>query len=102
MFVLLSKLVFRVTYLYQDKAPDATGPLVPEVIIGHKGQSLVYVESSGSLLFIFLLALVVVYLVMAAQFESFVHPLVIMLTVPLAEWPERYRPIAATRSRFFS
>jgi multidrug efflux pump len=42
------------------------------------------VESSGSLLFVFLLALVVVYLVMAAQFESFRHPLVIMLTVPLA------------------
>ena len=75
--------------MYQDQAPEATGPLVPEVIIDHKGQSLLYVESSGSLLFIFLLALVVVYLVMAAQFESFVHPLVIMLTVPLAEWPER-------------
>ena len=58
--------------------------LPPEVIIDYKGQSLEYVESSGSLLFVFLLALVVVYLVLAAQFESFVHPLVIMLTVPLA------------------
>ncbi len=58
--------------------------LPPEVIIDYKGQSLEYMESSGSLLFVFLLALVVVYLVLAAQFESFVHPLVIMLTVPLA------------------
>jgi multidrug efflux pump len=58
--------------------------LPPDVIIDYKGQSLEYVESSGSLLFVFLLALVVVYLVLAAQFESFIHPLVIMLTVPLA------------------
>lgn len=58
--------------------------LPPEVIIDYKGQSLEYVESSGSLLFVFLLALVVVYLVLSAQFESFRHPLVIMLTVPLA------------------
>ncbi len=58
--------------------------LPPEAIIDYKGQSLEYVESSGSLLFIFGLALVVVYLVLAAQFESFRHPLVIMLTVPLA------------------
>jgi len=35
-------------------------------------------------LFVFVLALLVVYLVLAAQFESFVHPFVIMLTVPLA------------------
>jgi multidrug efflux pump len=58
--------------------------LPPEVIIDYKGQSLEYVESSGSLFFVFLLAMVVVFLVMAAQFESFLHPLVIMLTVPLA------------------
>jgi multidrug efflux pump len=58
--------------------------LPPKAIIDYKGQSLEYVESSGSLLFIFVLALVVVYLVLGAQFESFMHPLVIMLTVPLA------------------
>lgn len=41
-------------------------------------------ESSGSLLFALVLALILVYLILAAQFESFVDPVVIMLTVPLA------------------
>jgi multidrug efflux pump len=41
-------------------------------------------ESSSSLLFVFMLALVLTYLVLAAQFESFLDPLIIMLTVPLA------------------
>jgi len=41
-------------------------------------------ESSNSLLFAFILALVLVYLVLAAQFESFIDPLIIMFTVPLA------------------
>lgn len=52
--------------------------------IDYKGDSLEYKESKGSVYFIFMLALVVVFLVMAGQFESFVHPLVIMLSVPLA------------------
>jgi multidrug efflux pump len=52
--------------------------------IDYKGQSLEFKQSSGSLLFTFGLALLVVFLVLAAQFESFVHPLVIILTVPLA------------------
>src|SRR5690606_3384612 len=43
-----------------------------------------FVESSSSLLFAFLLALVLIYLILAAQFESFRDPLIIMLTVPLA------------------
>jgi len=41
-------------------------------------------ESSNSLMFAFLLSLVLVYLVLAAQFESFIDPLIIMFTVPLA------------------
>ncbi len=52
--------------------------------ISYQGESLEYKESSGKLYFLFGLALLVVFLVMAAQFESFVHPLVIMMTVPLA------------------
>lgn len=58
--------------------------LPPEVVIDFKGQSRDIAESSQSLLFVFLLGLVVVFLVLAAQFESWMHPLVIMLTVPLA------------------
>lgn len=52
--------------------------------ISYKGESRELRDSSMALLFIFSLALLVVYLVLAAQFESFVHPTVIMLTVPLA------------------
>jgi multidrug efflux pump len=48
------------------------------------GQSRDFVESSNALLFVFLLALALVYLVLAAQFESFRDPFIIMLTVPLA------------------
>ncbi len=43
-----------------------------------------YAESSNTLLFAFLLALILVYLILSAQFESFRDPLIIMLTVPLA------------------
>jgi multidrug efflux pump len=43
-----------------------------------------YSESSNTLLFAFVLALILVYLILSAQFESFRDPLTIMLTVPLA------------------
>jgi multidrug efflux pump len=43
-----------------------------------------FVESASSLTWVFLLSLVLIYLVLAAQFESFLDPLVILLTVPLA------------------
>ncbi len=58
--------------------------LPPGVSIDYKGGSLDYIESGSSIFLIFLLALVVVYLVLAGQFESFVHPFIIMMTVPLA------------------
>jgi multidrug efflux pump len=48
------------------------------------GAALDFVESSNSLMWVFLLSLVLIYLVLAAQFESFLDPLVILLTVPLA------------------
>ena len=48
------------------------------------GQSKEFRESSNSLYFLFLLAVVFIYLVLAAQFESFIHPLTILLSVPLA------------------
>ena len=48
------------------------------------GTSKDFEESSSSLLFAFLLALVLIYLVLAAQFESFLDPLIILLCVPMA------------------
>ena len=48
------------------------------------GDSKEYRESSSSLMFAFILALILIYLILSAQFESFKDPLIIMLTVPLA------------------
>ena len=48
------------------------------------GDSKEYRESSSSLMFAFVLAIVLIYLILAAQFESFKDPFIIMLTVPLA------------------
>lgn len=48
------------------------------------GDSKEFRESSSSLMFAFILAIVLIYLILAAQFESFKDPVVIMLTVPLA------------------
>jgi multidrug efflux pump len=48
------------------------------------GSSRDFLESSNSSIFSFILALVLVYLILAAQFESFIDPFIIMLTVPLA------------------
>lgn len=47
------------------------------------GAAELFLETSGSLYFTFGFALLIVFLVLAAQFESFVHPLIILLTVPV-------------------
>jgi multidrug efflux pump len=52
--------------------------------ISWDGESQDYLESGTSLYLTFGLALVIVFLVLAAQFESFINPLVILVTVPLA------------------
>lgn len=57
----------------------------PEVVaVGYRGESQSFKETGGSIVLIFLLTIAIVYLVLAAQFESFVHPVVIIATVPLA------------------
>ncbi|MNS67870.1 Efflux pump membrane transporter BepG [compost metagenome] len=48
------------------------------------GASRDFAESSSNILFAFVLALVLIYLILAAQFESFIDPFIIMITVPLA------------------
>jgi multidrug efflux pump len=57
----------------------------PEVLaIGYRGESQAFKETGGSIVIVFFLTIVLVYLVLAAQFESFVHPATIITTVPLA------------------
>ncbi len=58
--------------------------LPADAVIDYKGSSQDLRDTSDSIAFIFALALGVVFLVLAAQFESYIHPLVIMLSVPLA------------------
>ena len=60
----------------------ATLPATAQV--DYSGQSREYLKSGSAVLFTFAMALLIVFLVLSAQFESFLHPLVIMLTVPLA------------------
>jgi multidrug efflux pump len=58
--------------------------LPPQVIVDYKGQSQDLKATGESIVFVLILGAIVVYLVLAAQFESWIHPFVIMLTVPLA------------------
>lgn len=48
------------------------------------GSSRDFAESSSNILFAFLLSLILIYLILSAQFESFIDPFIIMITVPLA------------------
>ncbi|MCB1591531.1 MAG: efflux RND transporter permease subunit [Alphaproteobacteria bacterium] len=63
--------------LVRENLPDS-------VVIDYKGESLDYQNSGSALLFVFVMGFIIVFLVLAAQFESFIHPFVIILTVPLA------------------
>ena len=58
--------------------------LPAEVRIGYNGQSKDFLDSTGAIYVTFTMALLVVFLVLAAQFESWINPFIIMLTVPLA------------------
>jgi multidrug efflux pump len=53
-------------------------------VIDYKGQSRDFKTAGASVVFVFLLGILVVFLVLAAQFENWIHPLVIMFGVPLA------------------
>jgi len=58
--------------------------LTPSFRTSLAGQSRDYAESSSSLLYVFVLALILIYLILSAQFNSWIDPLVILITVPLA------------------
>ncbi|WP_340107272.1 efflux RND transporter permease subunit [Pikeienuella sp. HZG-20] len=63
---------------------DAARDILPaEAQLGYEGQSRAFKDTSAGAGFVFGLALLVVFLVLAAQFESFIHPIAIMLTVPI-------------------
>ena len=75
--LVLNDAVAHLEKLVADKLPEG-------VVIDYKGQTRDLRESSNSVLFVMLLGMAVVFLALAAQFESFRHPLTIMLTVPIA------------------
>ncbi|MCB1616635.1 MAG: efflux RND transporter permease subunit, partial [Pseudomonadales bacterium] len=52
--------------------------------VGYKGVTLEFVNAGSSIVFVFGVALLIAYLVLAAQFESFIHPFIVLLTVPFA------------------
>ena len=56
--------------------------LPQEAMIDFKGQSLDFKTSGGSIIFVFATGIIIVFLVLAAQFESYRHPVIIMLCVP--------------------
>lgn len=53
-------------------------------VVDYKGLSRDFQTAGSSIMFIFLLGILITFLVLAAQFESYIHPFIIMLTVPLA------------------
>ena len=68
-----------------DAMNDIAAEILPETVVTDlAGPSRDFAESAASLLFIFILANILIYLVLAAQFESFRDPFIILFTVPLA------------------
>ena len=63
---------------------DVVEQKTPQAKIAYKGESEEYKKTNNELYVIFALALITAYLAMCAQFESWRHPLTIMLTVPMA------------------
>ncbi|WND02536.1 efflux RND transporter permease subunit [Temperatibacter marinus] len=73
----LGEVLAHMEGLVREVLPDATST-------DYKGATREFIEAGNEIYFTFIMALIVVFLVLAAQFESFVHPFVIMLTVPTA------------------
>ncbi|SFF33398.1 multidrug efflux pump [Fontimonas thermophila] len=63
--------------IIREELPDT-------VQIGYRGDSREFRDAGSAVVFTFAMALLIVYLALGAQFESFIHPIVIMTTVPLA------------------
>lgn len=70
----------RALAFLEDKART-----MPEIqAIGYRGESQAFKQTGGSIWLAFALTIIVIYLLLAAQFESFIHPAVIISAVPLA------------------
>jgi len=67
-----------------DTVESVAAEMPPQMQVFYGGQAESFQETSGGIALTYALALLVVFLVLAAQFESFVQPVVIMLSVPLA------------------
>ncbi|MDI9817952.1 MULTISPECIES: efflux RND transporter permease subunit [unclassified Legionella] len=75
--VSIDKVINHVEALLQKNLPE-------DIQYRFTGAAKDYLEASGSSLYAFLLALLFIYLVLAAQFESFIDPLIVLLSVPLS------------------
>ncbi len=75
--VMLSDVVKQVQKIAKENLPD-------DMKFTFSGAARSFLDSDKSAMFTFMLALVFIFLVLAAQFESFIDPLIIMLTVPFA------------------
>lgn len=62
----------------------ASKTISKDYIIEFTGETRKFLQESGNMLFVFGLAILFIYLVLAAQFESFIDPLIILLSVPLS------------------
>ena len=68
-----------------EQLKEAAARVLPQSVrYDFSGESREFKEAGSSLLFVFILALIFIFLVLAAQFESFVDPFIILLTVPLS------------------
>jgi len=65
----------------QDKADEI---LPPEYSVDYKGQSRQFIQEGSTLVTTFFFAIIIIFLVLAAQFESFRDPLIILVTVPMS------------------
>lgn len=75
---------FKLSEAVKTLETIAKANLTDDVKFTFKGEAKSFLESKGKTIFTFALALIFIYLVLVAQFESFIDPLIIMLTVPFA------------------
>jgi multidrug efflux pump len=76
-FITMGQAIEQIDQILKEELP-------PGITYEWSGESREFIQAQSAANVAFLIALLVVFLVLSAQFESFIHPLVILLTVPLA------------------